>query len=249
MCFWDSVGQKIYFGHSDLSFDLLFGNKIPYDLSCGSEEVFDRYTQWGFPAYLGYKKQTYSSIPGPKFFNYTDPSSVFVDASGYYVKPPADSTICIFGENTIYMEVDKFNSIDELDPFPDPNCNYNDVSFCCINKKSNNPRLLPKQNWKSIPKNIKTKDSGRVNSAFAKIPVACIPYSQCFDSRNAYIQNISHYDPPIERIQKLKFKFRTHDGKLVNFNCMPLNFTIEFNCLKDEIPRSYNVRVPPLYNL
>jgi hypothetical protein len=235
--YYDSVGQKMYFGRADGSFNLNFGDKLEYDLSCNFDNVFDRYTQWGLPAFLGYDKKTYESRPGPKGFNYLDPSGSLVDASGYYVEPP-HSTICIFGENTVYMEVEKYNSIDELDPFPDPSCNKG-TQYCCSSQKLN----------KHFPKNIKVNYNGKVDAAFAKIPVTCIPHAQQFDSRNAFIQGLSHYEPPIERIEKLKFKFRTHDGRLVDFKCIPLNFTIEFNCLKDEIAKQYTIRVPPLYNL
>ena len=88
-----------------------------------------------------------------------------------------------------------------------------------------------------------------MNAAFAKIPVRCPPYSQFYDTRNAYLTNISHYQPPIERISRLRFKFRYHDGRPVNFHCLPFNFSIEFNMLKDEQQRAMLIRVPPLYNL
>ena len=47
----------------------------------------------------------------------------------------------------------------------------------------------------------------------------------------------------------MKFKFRYHDGRLVDFKDNNFNFTIAFNQLKDEIARDYVVRVPEEYNL
>ena len=70
-----------------------------------------------------------------------------------------------------------------------------------------------------------------------------------FDSRNLFLQNVSQYHPPIDRIKKVKFKFRYHDGRLVDFKDNNFNFTIAFNQLKDEIARDYVVRVPEEYNL
>jgi len=90
---------------------------------------------------------------------------------------------------------------------------------------------------------------GKVNGAFAKIPVRCLPYSQMYDSTRNFIANISHYNPPIERIDRLRFKFRYHDGRLVDFKCSPFTFTLEFNMLRDEQLRAMLVRVPPLYCL
>ena len=59
--------------------------------------------------------------------------------------------------------------------------------------------------------------------------------------------NISFYEPPIEKLYKLKFKFRYHDGRLVDFKCIPLTFTLEFNMLRDEQLRMRNVRMSGLY--
>jgi hypothetical protein len=55
------------------------------------------------------------------------------------------------------------------------------------------------------------------------------------------------YDPPIERITRLKFKFRFHDGRLVNFQNFPFDFSLEFNSLRNEINKQYTVRIPATY--
>ena len=56
-------------------------------------------------------------------------------------------------------------------------------------------------------------------------------------------------DPPIERIDRLAFKFRHHDGRLVDFRCLPFSFTLEFNMLKDEQYKQKNIRVPSFFTL
>ena len=75
---------------------------------------------------------------------------------------------------------------------------------------------------------------GKVKSAFAKIPMTIYPLGELFDSRNGLLQNLTHYDPPIERISKLKFKFRYHDGTLVDFQKFPFTFVVEFNQLSSK---------------
>ena len=50
-----------------------------------------------------------------------------------------------------------------------------------------------------------------------------------------------------EKLSKLKFKFRYHDGRLVDFKCLPFSFTLEFNMLRDEQMRARNVRISGLY--
>ena len=142
--------------------------------------------------------------------------STVVAGGNYYVTAP--STLCVLGESAIYMELDKYNSMDEIIPY----------------SISTNSLYLNDYN-------------GTVNSAFAKIPVISTPHSQFFDSRNAFLQNVSHYNPPIEKIKKLKFKFRYHDGRLVDFQNSNFNFTIAFNILQNEQLRDYVVNIPNTY--
>jgi len=57
--------------------------------------------------------------------------------------------------------------------------------------------------------------------------------------------SVLHFlDPPITRFQNLKFKFRYHDGRLVDLGSQDVNFTLEINELHDEIPKQLNIRTP-----
>ena len=116
------------------------------------------------------------------------------------------------------MELDKYNSMDELVPYSQ---RTNDTYF--------------------------NDYSGRVNSAFAKIPIGRIPNVHNFDTKSK-LQNVSQYHPPIDKIRKLKFTFRYHDGRFVDFNNSNFNFTLAFNELRDEIARDYIVRIPAEYD-
>ena len=237
---YDKVGQIMYFGNTRDNFRLPFNVKIDYSVQCNSivtehqsPNVWEQYNKWGLPSYLGFQKENYTTIEtsGNVVFNY-DASNVWLspDPSGvvllpgaefyaYYVASP--NTISIFGDSAIYMEFDKFNTIDELKPYVE---------------RTNNT--------------YQNDYNGRVNSAFAKIPVTATGQSsQIFDSRNGFLQNVSQYHPPIDKIKKAKFKFRYHDGRLVDFKDNNFNFTIAFNQLKDEIAMDYVVRVPEEYRL
>ncbi len=79
------------------------------------------------------------------------------------------------------------------------------------------------------------------NVAFAKI----------FPNKAYYIddanQNISVATLPIERVHKLKFKFRYHDGRLVDFGSLPFNFTVALFTFLPEQERRYRLRVPESY--
>jgi hypothetical protein len=227
---YDSVSQKMWIGNTTTSFKLDFSTKMTYDFSlnqCHEQyeqfNVWDQYTKWGLPSYLGFDKVSYSSsqLLSNKTFDYLPLPNTWTNASNvailHYVEAP--NNLNIMGDKCIYMEVDKYNSMDELYPYTKSTNNMYDNSGY----------------------------SGKVNSAFAKIPITS-PYDKMvFDSRTLFLQNITHYEPPIERISKLKFTFRFHDGRLVDFQDCPFDFTLEFNSLKNEIARSYNVRVPSTY--
>ena len=112
----------------------------------------------------------------------------------------------------------EYNQIDELQPYPRR-----------VNSTTNNTH------------------GGKVNSSFAKIPILGIPTSQYFDSKNSLLQNFSHFYPPLERISKLKFRFRYHNGSLVNFSNNDFSFTLQFDCYRDEIARELKIRIPAQY--
>lgn len=226
--YYNSVTQKLWFGHTTLPFTLDFFEEIRYIFTdeCAPPIIFNQYTNWGLPSYLGFNKRVYHSIalnPVPKTFDYlpptinawTDPSSNINIA--YAVE--ASNKINIMGDRSIYMDVDKYNTMDELYPYTQSSRdNYNFSGY-----------------------------SGKVNSAFAKIPVNVVYDKLIFDSKTLFLNNFAHYEPPIERISKLKFTFRFHDGRFVDFNDSDFDFTLEFNSLKNEIGKVYNIRVPHTY--
>lgn len=233
-CYFDYVGKVLLIGNDFDDFQLNFDVPMQYDLPvCEQPNMWGLYTKWGLPYYLGFEKNNYETseyVNGIKYdYNNTifcPPSMLnrYIDITNnnkpvsYIISAPFPVTM--FGESAIYMEVDKYNSMDELTPY--------------IN---------------SFDTTDVIKYNGIVNSAFAKIPIIDVPLAQIFDSRNSFLQNISQYFPPVKRISKLKIKFRFHDGRLVDFGNSNLNFTIAFNMLKDEMARDYEVRVPEEYSL
>ena len=209
---YNKVSQQMYFGNTYDGFVLPFQDRIDYNVSCSAiigdkqpDNVWEQYTNWGLPSYLGFDKKEYTGIEtsGNVLFNY-DSSNVWLSpdptylipsqtAYAYYVVAP--KTISLFGDSAIYMEFDKFNTIDELVPYAERTNNMYNNDY-----------------------------SGKVKSAFAKIPITVGGQSsQIFDSRNLFLQNVSQYHPPIDRIKKVKFKFRYHDGRLVDFKVIQID--------------------------
>ena len=236
---YDKVGQRLVFGNTYDNFYFPFNIKVYYDISCSSiisgkqnSNVWEQYSCWGLPAYIGFDKKLYNASETEKTlsFNYDNvdwltPNMILLPtgqtAKAYYVN--ATYTTSMFGDSAIYMEFDKYNSIDELTPYSSRTNNMYNNDY-----------------------------SGKVNAAFAKIPITNTPSNinnQLFDSRNNFLQNVSQYNPPIEKIKKVKVLFRYHDGRLVDFKDSNFNFTIAFDQLKDEISRDYVIRVPQQYSL
>ena len=133
------------------------------------------------------------------------------DNEGYYIV--SDNVVNLLQNQYIYMDIEKYNSCDEIIPFKN-------------NQNDNN--------------------NGLVNSFFAKIPINYhikkndLKINQSFYKNNDYI---SYYQPPIEKISKLKFKFRYHNGILVDFKNQNIFFSLEINLIRNELT-NYNVRLP-----
>ncbi len=174
-----------------------------------NNSIFENTFYWGLPYHLGFSKISYSGI------------DIYADTA----------PILTSHDTCMYMEIEKYNSYDELYP-------YNKSEF-----DHNDPTKLKLVNGNN-------SYTGKINSAFAKIPlITSNANNVVFESRNIGLQNITHYEPPIERIGRLKFKLRFHNGRLVDFGNSQYNFTLEFNMLRNEIEKKYNVRIPSTYTL
>ena len=83
--------------------------------------------------------------------------------------------------------------------------------------------------------------------SFAKIPLLLSPQSKEINSINGQLLNSSQFTPPLERINRLKFKFRYHDGQLVDFKDSDLTFSLEFNLLRNDFDRKIKINQPSFY--
>jgi hypothetical protein len=82
------------------------------------------------------------------------------------------------------------------------------------------------------------RTNGIVNSSFAKIPVPSTPISQWFDDD---MTPYKYWNPPAERIGKIKLKFRYHNNTLVEFGQFDFSFMLEFSLLNPQQERSYSI--------
>ena len=128
------------------------------------------------------------------------------------------NNVSLMGEDCIYMEMEKFNNTNEIYPFSErTNTMYN----CDYGHNS--------------------------DSAFAIIPLTQTPFGSELGNRTSINTNVFMSEPPIKNVNRLQFKFRYHDGRLVDFKNLPFSFVLEFNMIRDEQARNKIVRVPHLY--
>lgn len=241
---YDIITQNFVFS-SQTPFLFDFRKQTCYVPDCNNTKpIWCQSTKWGLGSYLGFDKDEYSSVQHDNtscnmpYCLSAMLQNPMVGAQNcevenklvqYGTLPSKDSYIIVApkfpkleGEQVIYMEVDKYNSYDELCPYPTQTNNMFNNTY-----------------------------GGNVNSAFAKIHllngVSGTVTSTMVDTKNNNLLNISHHDPPIEKIKKLKFKFRYHNGELVDFKDVPFTFTIEFNSLRNDIEKTHQVGVPYVY--
>lgn len=119
-------------------------------------------------------------------------------------------------EKVIYMEIDNLNAVGELYP-----------------AASNPPGHTP------LP--------GRGSAAFARIildqSADGVPLATTVRA-GPVAMNFTVLDPPRDRLSRLRIRFRYHDGEPVDFEGRDVSFTLLFDILHNEIPRSLNLRTP-----
>jgi hypothetical protein len=234
---YNEVNQKLWFGNKTDPFILLCDkietyNEPSNDMSTNcrvlppNELEYCKNTKWGLPYFLGFNKEQYVATQTPTgiALNYEYRSAIYDPfynwlPSGGYYIK-APNVVNILGDTVFYMDMFEYNQMDELLAYPRR-----------TNSTTNNSY------------------GGKVNSVFAKIPFLGLPVSQFFDSRNSLLQNMSHFNPPLERVSKLKFRFRYHNGGLVDFSNNDFSFTMQFDCFRDEIARDLKLRIPAQYKM
>lgn len=233
---YHEVNQKIWFGNKTDQFQLNFDVKETYYDPSTTANTYENCrvlppnelstcmnTRWGLPYYVGFNKSNYDSVVAANGLNYEYKRAIDPD---YNWLPAggfyviAPNVVCIFGDTVFYMDLFNYNDLDELMPYPRRTNATNNNSY-----------------------------GGRVDAAFAKIPILGIPVCQYFDSRNSMLQNMSQFFPPLERLSKVKIRLRYHDGRLADFSNCDFNFTLEFDCYRDEMARDLRLRIPAQYRM
>ena len=132
----------------------------------------------------------------------------------------------------------KYNVNNLLEPPNQINLNLNNFIYLEIDKLNRADEIKP-----FLTNNRSNENNGIVNSFFAKIPIIMSEYNQNLTNKDNYVNNLCFFQPPIDNLSKLKFKFRYHNGLLIDLNNHNISLTLEINQINNEL-KNYNVRQP-----
>lgn len=257
---YNDIDMTFYFLHenSDATIRILANENLLYDNGCLSNNVFNNTFNWGLPAYLGFDKLIYTSSTPSENYWLINSSNVKTDILTTYSVIKAPNAAPILGQSDIYIEIEKLNSMDEIAPYTaNTTTDISAVSGLACERLGllRGNRSQSHKNYVSKCNNGQEKWSrshsgndyrGKYNSAFAKIPLNLETGATTIHD-TAFLSNAYFSEPPIERLSKMKFKFRYHDGQLVDFGNSPLSITMEINQLREDLNPDYNIRVPVIY--
>jgi len=201
---------SVVYSYAQMKFTFIHpNNSFTLDFTDEPSPIYNQYTCWGLGFYLGFCKGEYNSFNG-EFGSFTDmkiPTEIYNYVSAQY-------TATIYGDGYFYMELDGYNSMDEIAPFTERSSSLYNSNY-----------------------------SGKHNSAFAKIPILASANDKYYVGKKAFLANTFVSDPPLERIKKLKFRFRYHDGRIIDFRNVNFTFTIEVTLLRPD-----SIKPPILIN-
>jgi hypothetical protein len=240
---YNNVSLKLWFGNKSDKFLLL--NEAGVAINTFSENLcspaFKQVPDssvWGLPGYLGlprcnsnstsssdamsdYNFQQFNGVTVPRFY-YGD---VTPGDNGFWLLPYPDFS----GSEVYWVESSyKINLMGDAYMYMEidgQNCidetqPYNISKFTLSTNQTN----------------------GIVNSSFAKISIPTTPLSQWFD-QDAVPYKL--YNPPAERIRRLRIRIRYHNGSLVNFGVFNYSFMLQFTLMVPQILRSSKTIVYP----
>jgi hypothetical protein len=242
---YNHVSQKLWFGNNADQF-VLTNNSSAYNArlivnnNCLRRNQLPEFTSWGLPSYLGFTRcnehaysvdeylelfpvegRVYTALKDGDIlprFSYGDAVPHSYD-DGFWLTP------ALYKANVYFLHAQFKIS------FMGPAYMYMEIDgWNCIDETS--PYNL-------TPYTATTNQiNSVVNSSFAKIAIPTTPISQWFDND---MTPYKYWNPPAERISKIKVKIRYHNGMLVEFGQFNYSFMLELNILKPQQERSYSL--------
>lgn len=230
---YNEVAQNLWFGNKSSDFIIpndstIYLNNILKDAICFRQE-YSEFVNWGLPAYLGFTRCISTATVAvngayPRFF-YGD---VISGDNGFWLLPDSQ-----------YLGNNKSIPVYYLKAPAKINLMGNAYFYLEIDGMNTIDELIP---YSVNYVTTKTNESlSVVKSAFAKIAVTTTPLSQWFD-RDSGPSKV--YNPPAERIRRLRFKLRYHNGAPVEFGKFDFSILLEFIIFRPQQQRKYTMFIP-----
>ena len=256
---YNNVGQTLWFGNERDQFEiindsLIFSKNEFLETRCVRKNVLPQFINWGLPSFLGFTRRTETAISPPynSQLSDTDKSNLFSELSPYLtfnkniiIVPRMYSS----NEDIYNLDFHHLNSQPGMWLLPDSRLPDSEVFFLKAPMKINlmgyayfymelaGLNCLDETSPFNESKFTATTNqtNGVVNSAFAKLSIPTTPISQWYDDS---APTYKWFNPPAERIRKLKVKLRYHDGQLVEMGNFDYSFMVVFNLLRPQIERN-----------
>jgi hypothetical protein len=243
---YNSVSQKLWFGNTADQFILSNASEnnvreLVVNSNCSRKNKLPEWTNWGLPYYLGFSRCDAIGLTVNSYLNTIDPNDsdiyTFLKDTGpvprffYGDAVPGSGDAGFWLLPTLPGAEVYFLQAPFKISFMGPAYIYMEIDgWNCIDETS--PYNL------SLYTSTNNQTNGIVNSCFAKIPVPTTPISQWFDND---MGPYKYWNPPAERISKIKVRIRYHNGILLQFGQFEYSFMLELNILKPQQERSYSI--------
>lgn len=231
---YNDVGQSLWFGNKSSGFtltnDSLFyqEKKALLDAECSLNYQLPDFSNWGLPSYLGFVRcpsTTVSASTRATYPRFTYGDALIPGDNGYWLTPD----ILKYKNRTVFF----LQAPSKINLMGDAYFYMEIIGLNNIDETS--PFAL---NHFTTTSNM---TMGVHNSAFAKIGVTTTPISQWFDVNT---EAIKIYNPPAERIRRIRVKLRYHNGEFVNFGKFAFSFNLIFTLLVPQGLRSSTIYEP-----
>lgn len=114
----NEVNNKIYFGHDNSGFSLIFNSQdLSYNNCYNSNynNIYKQHSKWGLGAILGFNKDTVTSKKESNKNNFKYDNTEWVSNDNNIIEP--FKAVDLDEYQNIYIEVDKLNKSDEIKPY------------------------------------------------------------------------------------------------------------------------------------
>ena len=220
---YNDLNKKIYIGNTTNNFELIFNHspgEIIYD-KCNNNINTNSKIYTYNNIYEQHSKWGLGALLGFDKKTYKSEPGL----TRFQHQPLSISDWIVYRDNIIEAQ-----SILDLDDYQ--------YIYIELEKLNNGDEIKPFINDK-----INSTNNGIMNAFFAKVPIIKSNFNQSINNKECYIEGITYNQPPLDRITKLKFRFRYHNGMLVDFQNHNVSLTLEINQIRNEL-KDYNVRTP-----